>query len=146
MQQYMMRDYCNTFTILKISCWNVKSSRNLFDIPIHGLPLKLRGAVCLSSAKLLGIIFPTSILRISANFYFYIQNEKLENKKIINKIKVLQYLNVTTLANHCRTVNFISSGDCGRHCILCKCDDTSSIFTLYDSYISSKVHWTWPFY
>jgi cbb3-type cytochrome oxidase cytochrome c subunit len=78
----------------------------LSDIPINGLPLKLGGAVCLSSAKLLHIIFPTSIVPISANFYFYIQNEKLENKKIIKKIKVLQYLNVTTLANHCRDSKF----------------------------------------
>jgi len=53
----------------------------LFDNTIDGLSLKLGGAVCLSSAKLLRIIFPTSIVRISANFYFYIQNEKLENKK-----------------------------------------------------------------
>jgi len=55
----------------------------LFDNPINRLPLKLGGAVCLSSAKLLCIIFLTSIVRISANFYFYIQNEKLEKKKII---------------------------------------------------------------
>jgi hypothetical protein len=70
-------------------------------------PLKLGCAVCLSSAKLLRIIFPTSIVRISANFYFYIQNEKLDNKKIIKKIKVLWYLNVTTtLANHWRSSKF----------------------------------------
>jgi hypothetical protein len=57
MQQYKMRDYCNTFTILKISCLKHQSPRNLFDDTINGLPLKLCGAVCLSSAKLLRIIF-----------------------------------------------------------------------------------------
>ncbi len=42
-------------------------------------------------------------------------------------------------------VNFICSGHCGGHCIFCKCDYASSIFTLHDSYASSKVHWTGHF-
>jgi hypothetical protein len=35
------------------------------------LALNLGGGVCVSHAKLIGIFFPTSSVRILGNFYFY---------------------------------------------------------------------------
>jgi hypothetical protein len=51
------------------------------------LALKLGGGVCVSHAKLIGIFFPTSSVRILGilNFFTTIQREKNPLKKIVKK-------------------------------------------------------------
>lgn len=56
----------------------LKGSGNPIDISIV---LKLGCVVCLISAKLLGIFFPASIVKISGNFFFNYWSEKNGKKK-----------------------------------------------------------------